>query len=716
MNYSSSGRADIIESLEGRTLFSTITVAPVVVTPGLSSQLATFTAVLDAPSATPIKVSFATAGGGTATPGHDFKATSGSIVIQPGQTSGTFSVKILPDTVFESNEIFFVNLRANGGNSITAQTSCTLIENSVMPSIVVSDSVIQIGLHRKTSAKLFVGLSGRSATPITVNFTTQDVTAVSGVDYVPVETSLVIPAFKTGASIPLTLIGTSIVVPDKVFDVDFTDATGAVVPAGLFSRIVIRDHGISPIVRPNLAISTPPVISGNPLNFVFTLSAPSANDVSFRYTTLPTSAQASQFTPQSGVLTIPAGQTTATISVPTVANTVSKVNVDTQLRLSLSAVANAQLATNDPIGTILAVPTIAISDATVDETGASPTLLPGKFFVTLNEPSTLPVSVTFNTANGTGDPTITELTDPAAAAAGIDYAATSGTLVFQPGQTSLPVSIPTLTNLNAAFSELYTINLSGAVNGVIGRQTGLGTINNLGLAVGTPQISIDNFAVAGDLGDPTFAVANGATGFLNFTISLGAPSSVPVSVHFATQNGTGAAGTDYTAKSGTVTFTPGQTNINVPVQVFGASPVAVDRTVLMVLSNPVGGVIAAGLGTGTGTIKESFPEISVNNAAVVVANRASTTLNFNISLAAAATVPVTVTFTTADGTGVAGTDYTATFGIVTFTPGQTSIAVPVTVFGVSLITVTKTVLLELSNPVAGVIAVGTGIGTITVVG
>jgi hypothetical protein len=41
--------------------------------------------------------------------------------------------------------------------------------------------------------------------------------------------------------------------------------------------------------------------------------------------------------------------------------------------------------------------------------------------------------------------------------------------------------------------------------------------------------------------------------------------------------------------------------------------------------------------------------------------------------------PVTVNFTTADGTAVAGTDYVAQSGTVTFQPGQTQATITVTV-------------------------------------
>src|SRR4051794_2556662 len=56
-------------------------------------------------------------------------------------------------------------------------------------------------------------------------------------------------------------------------------------------------------------------------------------------------------------------------------------------------------------------------------------------------------------------------------------------------------------------------------------------------------------------------------GFATFRITLSAPSASPVTVKFNNSNGTAANGYDYTAKSGTLSFAPGQTvqTVQVPI-------------------------------------------------------------------------------------------------------------------------------------------------------
>ena len=86
---------------------------------------------------------------------------------------------------------------------------------------------------------------------------------------------------------------------------------------------------------------------------------------------------------------------------------------------------------------------------------------------------------------------------------------------------------------------------------------------------------------------------------LTFLVSLSARSDVPVSVGYATSDGTAKAGTDYVASSGFVSFVPGQTVASVDVPVLDNAAAEPDRTLTLSLSNPAGAPIAFGQATGT---------------------------------------------------------------------------------------------------------------------
>jgi hypothetical protein len=87
-------------------------------------------------------------------------------------------------------------------------------------------------------------------------------------------------------------------------------------------------------------------------------------------------------------------------------------------------------------------------------------------------------------------------------------------------------------------------------------------------------------------------------------VTLSSASSTPVSVNYATADGTATAGTDYTAQSGTVTFAPGQTSHLVLLTTHYDSAVDGNETFSVQLSNPSGG---ATIGTGTATVTISEP-------------------------------------------------------------------------------------------------------------
>ena len=87
-----------------------------------------------------------------------------------------------------------------------------------------------------------------------------------------------------------------------------------------------------------------------------------------------------------------------------------------------------------------------------------------------------------------------------------------------------------------------------------------------------------------------------------FTVTLSGSTSLPVTVNYATADGTGKAGVDYQSATGTLTFAPGETTKTVTVQVIGNTVKQSDRTFLVNLSSPTQATI--GDGQGLGTIKD----------------------------------------------------------------------------------------------------------------
>jgi hypothetical protein len=99
-----------------------------------------------------------------------------------------------------------------------------------------------------------------------------------------------------------------------------------------------------------------------------------------------------------------------------------------------------------------------------------------------------------------------------------------------------------------------------------------------------------------DSGPPTrFAPSSQAS----FAVTLDSASANPVSVNYATANGTAVAGTDYVQTSGTLVFPPGVTSQTVIVPITTVATAGSTRTFTMNLSSPVNATISRSQGTGS---------------------------------------------------------------------------------------------------------------------
>jgi hypothetical protein len=172
----------------------------------------------------------------------------------------------------------------------------------------------------------------------------------------------------------------------------------------------------------------------------------------------------------------------------------------------------------------------------------------------------------------------------------------------------------------------------------------------------------------------------GTTPFV-FTVSLSAAYDIPVTIDFATANGSATAGSDYQATSGTLTIPAGQTTGTITVLVYGDRLPEPNETFFVTPSNLNYGVIANSWATGT--ILNDEPRISIGNVAKAEGRKDHTTqFTFTVTLSTAYDQPVTMSFRTVDGTATTSdNDYVGTTGTLTFLPGETSKTITISVIG-----------------------------------
>ncbi|MFM2001112.1 MAG: hypothetical protein RI963_538 [Planctomycetota bacterium] len=218
---------------------------------------------------------------------------------------------------------------------------------------------------------------------------------------------------------------------------------------------------------------------------------------------------------------------------------------------------------------------ISVAGASVDEGNAGVTALP--FTVTLAAAASQSVTVNYATVDGT-------------AVAGSDYTAQSGTLTFAPGELSKTILIDVLGDALVEANETLSVVLSAPSAGaVLNQASATGTINNDDTPP-TPSLSIAS------------ASASENSGSLSFAVTLSAPSSTRVTVKYATAAGTAKSNgkqPDFKAVSGTLTFSPGETQKLIAVPIINDTIVEPNETLFVNLSSAVGGTIATARGTGT---------------------------------------------------------------------------------------------------------------------
>jgi ELWxxDGT repeat protein len=183
------------------------------------------------------------------------------------------------------------------------------------------------------------------------------------------------------------------------------------------------------------------------------------------------------------------------------------------------------------------------------------------------------------------------------------------------------------------------------------------------------------------INDVTVVEGTSGTRAAMFTVTLSAASTQPVTVSFATANGTATARSDYKAASGTLTFAPGETTKTITILVKGDRLGEPDETFFVNLSAATNATIDDG--QGLGTILDDEPRIRISD--VTKRERGAdqaTRFVFTVTLSAAYDQAVTVSFETVNGTAKVGdADYVGTTGTLTFRPGETTKQVRIVVRG-----------------------------------
>ena len=161
------------------------------------------------------------------------------------------------------------------------------------------------------------------------------------------------------------------------------------------------------------------------------------------------------------------------------------------------------------------------------------------------------------------------------------------------------VLFPALVLLGAAASASETISYTYDALGRLVQVSRAGTVNNNASECYNYDLANNRTNVTSSIGSsctppPSFAIndaagTESAAGTITFTVTRAGSTSGSNSVNYTTMNNTALAGSDYTAKSGTLTFAAGVVTQTITVSLLDDATSRKRRDLYVNLSVPTGG-------------------------------------------------------------------------------------------------------------------------------
>ena len=536
-----------------------------------------FVITLSHPSPNEVRVNFGLDAGSAVYSGSapDFRSYSGTLVFAPGETTKTLPFIVVDNGAAEPTELFWLDLNSPV-NAVVKQrwTPGYVFDDDAVtgtPVVRVSSPVVD---ESAGVAAFFVSLSRPSTGVVSVDYRTDDGTAVAGQDYRAAAGRLVFQPGEVVKTVLVDVVDDAAAETQEFFNLRLTAPSGATLADG-FGTGEIGPSDAPSVGQPYVRARPLAVGEGDDMvAFVVSLSAPSPSEVRVNFGLDSGSAvysgSAPDFRSYSGTLVFAPGETTKTLPFIVVDDSTSEKAEG--FWLDLNSPVNAIVAQRWTPAVIVdndaatGTPAISVGDVVVDEQAGV-----AAFTVSLSRPSMGVVLVDYRTADDT-------------AHAGQDYRPTGGWLEFQPGEVVKTVLVEILEDDLTEGDEWFQMILEDPRGATLADAIGAAMIGRSdGVAVSRPQI----FA--------TPVVASEGDGAARFVVQLSAPSSNEVRVNFSFDSGSAlysGSAPDFRSYSGTLVFAPGETVKDLWATLVDDTAVEGDELFSLDLNSPVNATLS----------------------------------------------------------------------------------------------------------------------------
>ena len=207
----------------------------------------TFTITRTGSTASAVTVNYSMSG--TATSGNDYVSVGTSVVIPAASTTTTVTLTPINDALGEGNETAILTLTAGTGYTVSSPASATvtIVDDEQTVTVAATDAAAaEAGLNPGTFT-ITRGIV--TASPLTVNYTMGG-TATNGVDYVTVNSNVIIAANSPTAIVTIAPINDAVFEVSETAILTLAAGTGYSVISPSSATVNIADNDLPPPAPP----------------------------------------------------------------------------------------------------------------------------------------------------------------------------------------------------------------------------------------------------------------------------------------------------------------------------------------------------------------------------------------------------------------------------------------------------------------------------------
>ena len=397
-----------------------------------------------------------------------------------------------------------------------------------------------------------------------------------------------------------------------------------------------------------------------PVDGVFTVtqSAVSSEDTVIAYSISGSAAGGSDFTAPSGTVTIPAGQTSATVTIAVIDDSTVEAGEDVTLTLDSITSGNSSITIDAADNDTLTIADNDTAEVSV-EVGANATeAMDGSINITLSQPSSTDTTVTY-TVGGTATP-------------GTDYQALSGTAPIPAGQTSVSIPVVVIPDDEVEGTETVIVTVDEITSGDA----------DITLAA-SPTATLE---ITDDGDSATVSIAAGTNGNEQgpvdgtFTVTQSAVSATDTVIAY-TIGGTATDGSDYTMLSGSVTIAAGDTSATITIVTIDDAEIEGTETVELTLDSISSGQPAITIDSGNATAEITIIDNETPSVRIAAGTdgdeEGPVDGTFTVTQDILTAVDTVISYSITGGTATEGDDFTTLTGTVTIVAGNTSATISI---------------------------------------